>query len=197
MIKTKQDLKNCLDSDNLHYPKVVSAIRRLKHSLVTNPINCQSLIYRYIRCMRYAEFHYNNSAFAGKLGGANFFYHTALTLLYFYRLRKLSYKTGFQLPPGTCGPGLMIYHYGYLIVNGKVRIGKNAILYPGIEIGDKDGTGCPVIGDNVMICAGAKIFGPLKIGNNVTIAANAVVTKDVPDNAIVGGVPAKILKMKL
>lgn len=90
----------------------------------------------------------------------------------------------------------MIYHYGYLIVNGKVRIGKNAILYPGIEIGDKDGTGCPVIGDNVMICAGAKIFGPLKIGNNVTIAANAVVTKDVPDNAIVGGVPAKILKMK-
>lgn len=73
MIKTKQDLKNCLDSDNLGYPKVVSAIRRLKHSLVTNPINCQSLIYRYIRCMRYAEFHYNNSVIAGKLGGGEIF----------------------------------------------------------------------------------------------------------------------------
>lgn len=122
-------------------------------------------------------------------------YHTFMMIYYYYRLRQLSYKTGFQIPPHTCGKGLQIYHYGYLIINSAVRIGDNATLYPGIEIGEKDG-GCPMIGDNVFIGAGAKIFGPIKIGNNVTIAANAVVVKDIPDNAIVGGVPAKIIKIK-
>ena len=107
----------------------------------------------------------------------------------------MSYKTGFQIPPHTCGKGLQIWHYGYLIINSAVRIGDNVTLYPGVEIGEKDG-GCPTIGDNVFIGAGAKIFGPIKIGNNVTIAANAVVVKDVPDNAVVGGVPAKIIKIK-
>ena len=52
----------------------------------------------------------------------------------------------------------------------------------------------PVIGDNVHISAGARILGPIRIGNNVIIGANAVVVKDVPDNCIVAGVPAKIIK---
>ena len=54
----------------------------------------------------------------------------------------------------------------------------------------------PTIGNNVIIGAGAKIMGDVKIGNNVTIGANAVVTHDVPDNCVVGGVPAKIIKYK-
>lgn len=52
----------------------------------------------------------------------------------------------------------------------------------------------PVIGDNVRISAGARILGPVRIGNNVIIGANAVVVKDVPDNCIVAGIPAKIIK---
>ena len=52
----------------------------------------------------------------------------------------------------------------------------------------------PIIGDNVEICAGARILGPVRIGNNVIIGANAVVVKDVPDNCIVAGVPAHIIK---
>lgn len=47
-----------------------------------------------------------------------------------------------------------------------------------------------------MIYAGAKVVGGVRVGNNVTIGANAVVTKDIPDNSVVGGVPAKIIKMK-
>lgn len=56
--------------------------------------------------------------------------------------------------------------------------------------------GFPTIGNNVFIACGAKIIGNVKIGNNVIIGANAVVTKDIPDNAIVGGVPAKILNFE-
>lgn len=52
------------------------------------------------------------------------------------------------------------------------------------------------VGNNVYISTGVTILGPVKIGNNVTIGAGAVVTKDIPDNAIVAGVPAKIIKMK-
>ena len=58
-----------------------------------------------------------------------------------------------------------------------------------------DNSPVPVIGDNVVICAGAKIIGNVRVGDNVIIAANSVVTKDVPSNSIVGGVPAKILSM--
>lgn len=66
-----------------------------------------------------------------------------------------------------------------------------------MEIGHKSrGTGAPQIGDNCFIGAGAKIFDNICIGDNVTVAQNAVVTKDVPENCIVGGVPAKIIKMK-
>ena len=56
--------------------------------------------------------------------------------------------------------------------------------------------GAPTIGDNCIIYPGAKIFGKITIGNNVVIGANAVVNKDVPDNAIVAGVPARIIRYK-
>ena len=53
-----------------------------------------------------------------------------------------------------------------------------------------------IIGDNCYISTGATILAPITIGNNVTIAAGAVVNKDVPDNCVVGGVPAKVIKYK-
>lgn len=56
--------------------------------------------------------------------------------------------------------------------------------------------GVPVIGNNVRINKGAIVFGGITIGNNVEIGANAVVNKPVPDNAVVAGVPAKILRIK-
>lgn len=56
--------------------------------------------------------------------------------------------------------------------------------------------GGSVIGDNVYISPGVKIVKPVRIGNNVTIGANAVVNKDIPDNCVVAGVPAKIIKIK-
>lgn len=67
----------------------------------------------------------------------------------------------------------------------------------GVLLGNVDSNdNRPILGDYVAFGPGAKAFGKITIGNNVFVAPNAVVTKDVPDNVIVGGIPAKILKDK-
>lgn len=80
-----------------------------------------------------------------------------------------------------------------MIVNGRARIGKNLTIYPGVTVGASK-SGVPTIGDNVFLGLGSKVFGGITIGNNVIVAPNAVVTKDVPDNCVVAGVPARIIK---
>jgi len=105
--------------------------------------------------------------------------------------------THIQIPFGvTIGKGLYIGHIGTLVINSQTIIGENCNLSAGVVIGQGGrgaNKGSPTIGDGVFIGVGAKIFGKIKIGNNVAIGANAVVTKDIPDNAVVVGIPAKIL----
>ena len=76
-----------------------------------------------------------------------------------------------------------------------MRIGKNATVLPNVLIGRRrpDKVADIRIGDNVYISTGVTILGPVSIGNNVVIAANSVVIKDVPDNCVVSGVPAKVI----
>lgn len=85
------------------------------------------------------------------------------------------------------GLGIRIFHYGYLIINYKSKIGSNCILYPGVVLGQKDNNGAPVIGDNCFIGLGAKLFGNISIGNNCIVAPNSVVVRSFPDNCIIGG----------
>ena len=116
-------------------------------------------------------------------------------LYYLYKLKKLSYKTGFQIPPYTCGKGLTIWHWGPIIINANARIGNFCTIQPMVVIGHKrEGGGAPIVGDNCIIGAGARIIGDIKIGNRVQIAPNAVVVKNLPDDAVVGGVPSRLLK---
>jgi serine acetyltransferase len=92
----------------------------------------------------------------------------------------------------TIGIGLIIYHYSNIVTNGSVVIGENCVICRGVTIGNKNfENDVPVLGDNVDIGAGAVIIGKIKIGNNVKIGANAVVLKDVPDNHIAVGNPAR------
>lgn len=97
--------------------------------------------------------------------------------------------------------GLFIPHT-YGIVIGASKIGSNAIIYQGVTIGAKNldvpfmHDNRPVIGDNVIIASGAKVLGGIIIGNQVTVAANSVVIHSFPDECIIAGMPAKIMKTK-
>jgi len=108
-----------------------------------------------------------------------------------------TFKYGISISPTTpIGSGLYIAHFGGIVVNTDASIGKNCNLSHGITIAQTNRgkrKGVPVIGDNVYIGPGAKIIGRITVGNNVAIGANCVVTRDVPDNAVVVGIPARII----
>jgi len=92
------------------------------------------------------------------------------------------------------GPGLVILHSLGIVINSEVRAGRNLVLEHGVTIGAEKGRS-PVLGDNVFIGAGAKIIGPVRVGSDVKIGANAVVTRDLPDGATAVGIPARIIKI--
>ena len=115
-------------------------------------------------------------------------------------LNHYKYKFGISIPFSTeIGSGFYIGHFGNIFVSGKSTIGKNCNISHEVTIGVKNrgpNTGVPNIGDNVYIGPGAKIFGDIVVGNHVAIGANCVVTKDVPDHAVVVGAPFKIISFK-
>jgi len=125
-----------------------------------------------------------------------FLRYTVLPFAYIF-YRHYSYKYGISISSRTqIGDGFYIGHYGCIIVSYKAIIGKNCNISQGVTIGVSNRgsrAGCPVIGDNVYIGPGAKIFGAIIIGDNVAIGANAVVTRDVPSNSVVVGAPAKVI----
>lgn len=117
---------------------------------------------------------------------------------FFHRHNCIKY--GISLPYQTnIEPGFYIDHFGTIIIGSKVTIGKNCNISQGVTIGVSNRgryKGNPIIGDNVYIGPGAKIFGAIKVGNNVAIGANCVVTKDIPDNSVVVGVPGRVVSFK-
>jgi serine O-acetyltransferase len=96
------------------------------------------------------------------------------------------------------GPGLYFAHTAGIVI-GAARIGRDALIYNGVTIGAKtmdvayDLARRPIIGDGVMIGAGAKVLGGIVVGDGVTIGANAVVTRSVAPRLIVAGIPARVI----
>ena len=106
--------------------------------------------------------------------------------------------TGIEIHPGaTIGKGFFIDHGMGVVIGETAEIGDNCTIYQGVTLGGtgKDvGKRHPTLGDNVMVGAGAKVLGPVKIGSNSKIAANAVVLHPVPDNSTAVGIPAKVVR---
>lgn len=111
--------------------------------------------------------------------------------LYYRHLEiKFGVQIGHYLNPGG---GFFIGHYSGIVVHGFTNIGENFIIHQGTTIGTTD-KGVPAIGNNVTLGANVSIIGNVTIGDNCTIGAGSVVTKDIPDNSIAAGVPAKVLR---
>jgi serine O-acetyltransferase len=93
--------------------------------------------------------------------------------------------------PVVIGPGLYIAH-GQVVIDGLTRLGSGTVLFPWITIGLRAGDwNGPAVGDDVTVGTGARIIGPIRVGDRARIGANAVVVSDVPDDATAVGVPAR------
>lgn len=181
MIRTADDLKRYIRSDylrsNMRHP-LLSRLTWGEHDLTR----------RYLSVLRHLEYHSNRR---GNLCGQ------LLYSFYLLRYRRNCIKMGIYIHPNTCGEGLLLPHPGFIRINAWCRIGKNATILPMVLAGKKRPdleAADIVIGDNCYISTGVTILGPVRIGNNVTIAAGAVVIDDIPDGCTVAGVPAKIVK---
>lgn len=188
MIRTIEDLKFYLQEDAKANRMYECSI--LKYWMRLFIGSEAAHIYKYLKILRYCEYCYNNTGLLYKL----------MYIYFKVKLHRLGFKYNIRIPENVCGYGLSILHIagcGGCLVNAK-KIGNYCKLQTGVLIGNTNHSEDekPVIGDNVGFGPGAKVLGKVTIGNNCFIAANAVVVKDMPDNAIVGGVPAKIIKMK-
>lgn len=175
VIRTKADLRRFLAED-------------IRQNLI-NPHTLRGWIdvhfnprIRFIVALRHYEYHANN----GRL---------LRTAWWYWRFKRLSYKLGYTIYKNNFGPGFYPAHYGTIVVNASSRIGAHCMIHACTNIGGGRG-GVPMIGDDVFIGPGAKIFGGITIGDNVSIGANAVVNKSFPSNVVIAGVPAKIVKYK-
>ncbi|OUE31567.1 Serine acetyltransferase [Clavibacter michiganensis] len=102
--------------------------------------------------------------------------------------------TGIDIPRTVeIGPGIMIHHFGTVIVHPQARIGAQFTMRHGVTIGAKVGSDVPVIGDDVEVGAFAQILGPIHVGDGSKVGAMTLVLHDVPAGATVVGVPGRVL----
>lgn len=107
--------------------------------------------------------------------------------------------TGIEIHPGaSIGGGLFIDHGAGVVIGETAEIGENVVIYQGVTLGGtgKDvGKRHPTVCDNVMISAGAKILGPVTIGEGSKVGAGSVVLKDVPPHSTIVGVPGRVVRL--
>lgn len=111
------------------------------------------------------------------------------------RYRFWTIVTQAEIPiSGDIGGGLKLPHPNGVVIHPRSKVGPNCVIFQQVTLGTSGaGSGAPVIGGGVDIGAGARILGPIHIGNHAVIGANAVVLEDVPEGAIVVGIPARIV----
>ncbi len=116
-----------------------------------------------------------------------------------FLLFKVNEFIGCSIPPECeIGPGLYIGHTGCIFFFHTVKAGKNLSLGHGVTVGTRGlgREGAPVLGDDVYIGVGAKVLGPIRVGDRVRIGANAVVIHDVDSDSTVVGVPARVVRVR-
>ena len=138
---------------------------------------------------------------------SNFFYKAGFDLIARIISQTIRFFTGIEIHPGAkIGKNLFIDHGMGVVIGETSEIGDNVTIYHNVTLGGSSPSidserqrhekRHPTIGNDVVIGSGAQIIGPIKVGNNSRIAANAVVVKDVPENATMVGIPARAVKLE-
>ena len=134
-------------------------------------------------------------------------YHQAAHFCYCHKMKFLArtisqwsrFWTGIEIHPGAkIGRRLVIDHGMGIVIGETAEVGDDCLIYPGVTLGGtgKDqGKRHPTIGNNVLLSTGSKVLGPFKVGDGARIAANAVVLKEIPENATAVGVPARVVRI--
>ncbi|MFX1488371.1 MAG: serine O-acetyltransferase [Promethearchaeota archaeon] len=131
---------------------------------------------------------------------AHFFWNIGMPFIPRYLSEIARQLTGIEIHPGAeIGSDFFIDHGGGVVIGETSEIGNNVTIYQGVVLGGvsiEPVKRHPTLGNDIVVGAGAKLLGPIKIGDNVRIGANSVVVNDVPPNSVVVGVPGKIISRK-
>lgn len=181
LIKSKKDFKYYLNCDL--YQSELNGYSKLKLHLDRR--------YKFYKLLRKSEYYLNCKR-------ENIIYKIYTKFL-LSRYKRLCEKYMWTIPPNVCEEGLAIIHNGPIVISGRAKIGKNCRIHVGVNIGyapAKGFDGTPTIGNNVYLGPGCKLFGPIIIGDDIAVGANAVVNNSFREKCTIAGVPAKIISYK-
>ncbi len=178
MIFSKTDLKFYIMADMMmNRGKYKWSLKdRIKHFVMPD------YIMRYLKSMRYCAYYHNVQHITPP--------DLILRPFHEIRYRKLGIKLGLSIGVNTLGYGVVIPHYGTIVIGNSNRIGNYAVLHTSSCISDNGKT----IGDALYLASGAKMTSKLTLGNNISIGANSVVNKSFDSNCMIAGTPAIRIK---
>lgn len=174
MIKSKKELQFFIMADRImNFGEQFSVKQRVQYLLGMYPV------LKWLTIMR------KSSYYDGLQG------RCLISAYYNYRFQRLSMKLGFSIGKDVFGYGLVIPHWGTIVVGPNNKIGNYAVLHTSTCISDNG----KIIGDGLYLATGAKVTSKVVLGSNVTIGANSVVNKSFPDgNIMIAGSPSKYIK---
>lgn len=180
MIRNKEEYNLYRKADKIIAGKEITSFKGfIRQLILPDPID------RFMFLLRICEYYKNCS---------NSFLDKVMFTIYYLKFKKHSKLLGFSIPLNVFGPGLLIPHYGTIVINRNALFGKCCVLHTCVCVaGDKK----KQIGDFVYLSTGVTITGGIDIAHNVTIGANSLVNKSNSEECtFLGGVPALIIKKR-
>lgn len=182
MICTKKELAFYISADRIMngYPQKRTPMAFLKESFVLG--GADVIIIRYLRHLRKYAYYYNTSNQS--------LWHKIMMAYEHYRLSLLAIRTGFSIGQNSLGYGVVIPHYGTIVVNGEARIGPFSVLHTSTCIAG----GGKTIGESFYLSTGSQVIGEICLGNNVTVSAHSLINRSFGNNVLLAGCPAEVKK---